>query len=36
MFDNMTFSSPPISPQVTNDNQQPVTSTNVTKDTVSE
>ena len=36
MFGNMTFSSPPISPQVTNDNQQPVTSTNVTKDTVSE
>ena len=31
MLDNMTFSSPPTSPQVTDDNQQPITSINVTK-----
>lgn len=36
MFDNITFSSPPTSPQLTNVDQQPVTSTNITKDTVSE
>ena len=31
MLDNMTFSSPPNSPQVTDDNQQPITSIDVTK-----
>ena len=36
MLDNVTFSSPPTSPQVTDDNQQPITSIGVTKDTVSE
>ena len=36
MLSNVTFSSPPISPQVTDDNQQPITSVDVTKDTVSE
>ena len=35
MLDNITFSSPPTS-QVTDDNQQPITSIGVTKDTVSE
>ena len=36
MFDNIAFSSPPTSPQVTDDNQQPITNTDVTKDNVSE
>ena len=36
MFNNITFSSPPTSPQVTDDNQQPITSIDVTKDNVSE
>ena len=36
MLDNITFSSPPTSPQVTDDNQQPITSIDVTKDNVSE
>ena len=36
MLDNITFSSPPTSPQVTDDNQQPITSINVTKDNISE
>ena len=36
MLSNITFSSPPISPQVTDDNQQPITSVDVTKETVSE
>ena len=36
MLDNVTLTSLPISPQVTDDNQQPVTSIGVTKDTVSE
>ena len=36
ILDNITFSSPPTSPQVTDDNQQPITSINVTKDNVSE
>ena len=36
MLENVMFSSPPTSPQVTDDNQQPITSIGVTKDTVSE
>ena len=36
MLDNVSFTSLPTSPQVTDDNQQPVTSIGVTKDTVSE
>ena len=36
MLGNVTFSSPPTSPQVTDDNQQPITSVDVTKDAVSE
>ena len=31
MLGNITFSSPPTSPQVTDDNQQPITSVDVTK-----
>ena len=33
MLDNMTFSSPPTSPKVTNDYQQPISSVDVTEDT---
>ena len=36
MLSNVTFSSPPTSPQVTDDNQQPITCVDVTKDTVSD
>ena len=36
MLSNVTFSSPPTSPQVTDDNQQPITSVEVTKDAVNE
>ena len=36
MLDNITFYSSPTSPQVTDDNQQPITSIDVTKDNVSE
>ena len=36
MLSNVTFSSPPTSPQVTDDNQQPITSVDVTKDTINE
>ena len=36
MLDNITFTSPPTSPQVTGDSQQPITSTDVTKDSISE
>ena len=36
MLSNVTFSSPPTSPQVTDDNQQPITSVKVTKDAVNE
>ena len=36
MLNNITFSSPPTSPKVTDDNQQPITSIDVTKDNISE
>ena len=36
MLSNVTFSSPPNSPQVTDDNEQLITSVDVTKDTVNE
>ena len=36
MLGNVTFSSPPTSPQVTDDNQQPITCVDVTQDTFSE
>ena len=36
MLDNIKFTSPPTSPQVTDDNQQPITSVDVTKDSISE